>query len=38
MRDNFTFEREPDCPLCHSPMEPGERMLPRLHNTNEPEG
>ncbi|RUS42853.1 cold-shock protein [Cohnella sp. AR92] len=34
MRDNFAFESEPLCVLCHSPMTSGTRMLPQLANVN----
>ncbi|MGZ4032448.1 MAG: cold-shock protein [Tumebacillaceae bacterium] len=34
MRDNFAFEYEPTCRLCHSPMESSMRMLPLLENSN----
>jgi hypothetical protein len=34
MRDNFAFESEPTCRLCHSPMETGMKMLPLLENSN----
>ncbi|RRJ63619.1 cold-shock protein [Paenibacillus oralis] len=32
MRDNFTFDYTPVCPLCSSEMEKGMRMLPQLKN------
>jgi hypothetical protein len=32
MRDNFTFEEEPECRLCSSPMVQEMRMLPALNN------
>ncbi|MGZ9585748.1 cold-shock protein [Paenibacillus marinisediminis] len=32
MRDNFSFQEEPTCPLCNSPMIKGEKMLPVLVN------
>jgi len=34
MRDNFSFMNIPTCPLCHSEMTIGEKMLPCLHNNN----
>lgn len=34
MRDNFTFESVPTCPLCHSVMVRTERLLPLLTNMN----
>ncbi|MFD1775460.1 cold-shock protein [Paenibacillus rhizophilus] len=34
MRDNFSFDVAPTCPLCHAPMEQGMRMLPQLFNSN----
>lgn len=33
MRDNFTFEDTPNCPLCSSVMERDTRMLPLIANT-----
>lgn len=33
MRDNFTFEAEPTCHLCSSPMQRDSKMLPSLVNT-----
>lgn len=30
MRESFSFESEPKCPLCKSTMEPEVRMLPKL--------
>ncbi|MBA9083601.1 hypothetical protein FHR92_000044 [Fontibacillus solani] len=32
MRDNFTFEYEPSCPLCSSQMEKDTKMLPQVVN------
>ncbi|WP_178019792.1 cold-shock protein [uncultured Paenibacillus sp.] len=32
MRDNFTFDYSPACPLCSSEMVMGMRMLPQLSN------
>jgi hypothetical protein len=34
MRDNFAFECEPTCRLCHSPMVTSTKMLPILENSN----
>jgi hypothetical protein len=34
IRDQFSFSSEPVCPLCHSNMTSGYRMLPQLANTN----
>ena len=34
IRDNFAFEFVPTCPLCHSPMVSGFKMLPLLANSN----
>ncbi|QWU16260.1 Cold-inducible protein YdjO [Paenibacillus sophorae] len=34
MRDNFTFDVAPTCPLCSAPMEQSMRMLPQLLNSN----
>ncbi|WP_340020601.1 cold-shock protein [Paenibacillus sp. FSL K6-1096] len=34
MRDNFSFEHAPECPLCHSPMARSMKMLPQLLNSN----
>ncbi len=28
MRDNFSFNDKPDCPLCKSQMEKEKRLLP----------
>ncbi|WP_195574680.1 cold-shock protein [Paenibacillus sp. 1001270B_150601_E10] len=33
MRDNFSFDNNPTCPHCQSPMVKGEKMLPVLPNT-----
>lgn len=33
MRDNFTFESEPFCTQCQSPMTRDTRLLPQLSNT-----
>lgn len=30
MRESFSFEAEPECPLCQSNMEQETRMLPEL--------
>ncbi|MEI3606434.1 cold-shock protein [Pseudogracilibacillus sp. SE30717A] len=30
MRESFSFETEPECPLCQSNMEQEVRMLPTL--------
>ncbi|ASN07320.1 cold-shock protein [Virgibacillus necropolis] len=30
MRESFSFEEEPKCPLCKSSMETETRMLPEL--------
>lgn len=35
MRENFTFQMEPTCPLCDAPMDRGTKMLPQLANSNE---
>jgi len=35
MRDNFTFDYEPTCCLCSSPMVSDMKMLPLLVNSNE---
>lgn len=35
MRDNFSFQEVPTCPLCHSTMMKGEKMLPVLINHND---
>lgn len=32
MRDNFSFEESPICPLCQSKMSKDTRMLPVLQN------
>ncbi|WP_256759354.1 cold-shock protein [Cohnella sp. WQ 127256] len=34
IRDNFAFENQPTCHLCHTPMVSGTRMLPLIDNTN----
>lgn len=34
MRDDFAFDTEPVCHLCHSPMVKETRKLPQLINTN----
>jgi hypothetical protein len=34
MRDNFTFDDQPTCPKCQSPMVSGMRSLPLVVNTN----
>lgn len=36
MRGNFTFEAEPTCTQCQSPMVKETKMLPVLVNTNMP--
>lgn len=36
MRDNFSFENSPTCPLCQSQMSKGTRMLPVLLNYGRP--
>jgi hypothetical protein len=30
MRENYSFEKEPACPLCKSEMEKETRTLPKL--------
>ncbi|MFC5450874.1 cold-shock protein [Paenibacillus aestuarii] len=35
MRDNFTFEYQPVCCLCSSPMVSKMKMLPLLVNSND---
>lgn len=30
MRENYTFEKEPRCPVCHSEMVKDTKMLPPL--------
>jgi len=35
MRDNFTFEYQPVCCLCSSPMVSTMKMLPSLANPND---
>ncbi|HET7628942.1 MAG TPA: cold-shock protein [Bacillales bacterium] len=30
MRDNFSFEKEPTCPMCQSTMEKETRVLPEI--------
>ncbi|CAH0121261.1 MULTISPECIES: cold-shock protein [unclassified Paenibacillus] len=32
MRNNFSFEETPTCPICHSAMVKNTRMLPVLSN------
>ena len=32
MRNNFSFEEEPSCPLCKSVMTQETRVLPKLEN------
>lgn len=32
MRDNFSFEESPTCPLCQSEMSKSTRLLPVLQN------
>lgn len=34
MRDNFSFEHLPTCPICMSPMTSGTKMLTPLVNPN----
>ncbi|WP_223068063.1 cold-shock protein [Paenibacillus caui] len=34
MRDNFTFDYTPVCPLCSASMEKGTKVLPLLVNNN----
>lgn len=34
MRDNFTFDEKPTCPLCQSSMIQGDKVLPVLVNNN----
>ncbi|MCC3376821.1 cold-shock protein [Cohnella sp. REN36] len=34
IRDNFSFADHPQCLLCGSEMEKGEKMLPALVNTS----
>ncbi|MCD1258571.1 cold-shock protein [Paenibacillus athensensis] len=35
MRDNFTFDYQPVCCLCSSPMASQMKMLPLLVNSND---
>ena len=30
MRESYSFEKEPECPLCHSAMELEVRVLPEM--------
>lgn len=30
MRDDFSFEEEPTCPMCHSEMQKETRVLPEI--------
>ncbi|UFT98583.1 cold-shock protein [Radiobacillus kanasensis] len=30
MRESFSFESEPSCPLCHSEMKKEEKVLPKI--------
>ncbi|SFE42920.1 cold-shock protein [Alteribacillus iranensis] len=30
MREDFTFEKQPDCPLCQSSMERETKTLPQI--------
>lgn len=32
MRENFSFEDNPSCPICQSPMTKNVKMLPSLLN------
>ncbi|OPA81202.1 hypothetical protein BVG16_02425 [Paenibacillus selenitireducens] len=34
IRDNFAFENEPECHICHSPMIRSTKMLPLITNSN----
>ncbi|MBA2942777.1 MULTISPECIES: cold-shock protein [Paenibacillus] len=34
MRDNFSFDESPECPICHSAMVKDSKMLPTLSNTS----
>ncbi|MFC5450797.1 cold-shock protein [Paenibacillus aestuarii] len=34
MRDNFSFNESPVCPICNSTMVKDTRMLPALTNTS----
>ncbi|MGG1517724.1 cold-shock protein [Paenibacillus oryzisoli] len=34
MRDNFSFDESPVCPICHSAMVKESKMLPTLTNTS----
>jgi hypothetical protein len=34
MRDNFSFEVKPSCPLCQSDMVNDDKVLPVLVNNN----
>lgn len=34
MRDNFSFEAKPTCPLCHSKMTSSDKVLPVLVNNS----
>ncbi|MHA6481989.1 cold-shock protein [Paenibacillus sp. strain BS8-2] len=33
MRDNFSFDKTPNCLVCNAPMVSSERMLPALVNS-----
>ncbi|SEC47884.1 cold-shock protein [Paenibacillus sp. GP183] len=37
MRENFSFEESPICPICKSVMVREMKMLPNLTNTNKKE-
>ncbi|OXM84870.1 cold-shock protein [Paenibacillus rigui] len=32
MRENFSLDRTPDCPICHASMVKNIKMLPLLQN------
>ncbi|TFJ94307.1 cold-shock protein [Lentibacillus salicampi] len=32
MRESFSFNEEPECPLCHASMEKEVRVLPELEH------
>lgn len=34
MRENFSFEESPICPICNSVMEKDTKMLPSIYNNN----
>lgn len=38
IRENFSFEKNPQCPLCGSDMIRGTKLLPVLHNETKESG